>query len=80
MIVNRFPELLEEKRRRDLKDWSLYDVHRATGIWRSTLKTWATGESEFYSGDAIIKLCQFLECDIAELLVFVREDEPGGSR
>ena len=78
MIQNRLSELLEAKTRREGHQWTIFQLSEATGVWRSTLENWLSGKAKAYSADAIVKLCDFLECDIGDLLVFVEDEDIKG--
>jgi DNA-binding Xre family transcriptional regulator len=76
-IENRFRELLEVKRRKDRRRWSYQDIFGVTGITPATLSRFAQQKHEQYDGETLAKLCEFLGCEVGDLLVIVRDDEPG---
>jgi len=75
MIQLRFATLLNEKRERDHLRWSLPDIHRHTGLSTSTLRRWYRGNSAMLASTTLITLCEFLKCDIGDLVVYVEDEE-----
>ena len=77
MIECRYSILLAEKEVRDGRRWTQKDVLEATGIDYQALLRYAHNEVHGYSTQALVRLCNFLECEIGDLLVFVKDaDRP----
>ncbi|MCJ7737017.1 MAG: helix-turn-helix transcriptional regulator [Anaerolineae bacterium] len=74
MIQDRFAILLEEKRVRDQQRWPIREIQRETGIATDTVRAWRRGTVRRMREPTIINVCEFLECGIDDLLVYV-EDE-----
>ena len=80
MIQNRFAVLLEEKRARDQRRWPIREIQRETGIAADTVRAWYRGTVKRVREKTIIKVCEFLECDIDDLIVYVEDEETAASR
>ncbi len=55
------------------KDITATAVHKATGISQSILSDIMRGKRTNVGLDIINKLCLYLECDISDLLEFIKE-------
>ncbi|HIT93081.1 MAG TPA: helix-turn-helix transcriptional regulator [Candidatus Stercorousia faecigallinarum] len=55
------------------KDITATAVHKATGISQSILSDIMRGKRSNVGLDIINKLCLYLDCDISDLLEFIRE-------
>lgn len=55
------------------KDITATAVHKATGISQSILSDIMRGKRSNVGLDIINKLCLYLDCDISDLLQFIRE-------
>lgn len=62
-IKNRLPALMGEKRVKSVRQLS-----KATGIPYATLMNFYHEKYETFNGDLVVKLCQYFECDIADLI------------
>ena len=71
-IANRFRVLLAEKADREKRNISLKEVQRATGIPWTSLQSWANNKVTRFDAKVIMKLCDFLNCDIKDLIVYNR--------
>lgn len=69
MIINKFPQLLFERR---LK---VADVARATSLSKTTLHKFYNGESSRIDFDTISQLCSFLNVGVGDLLEFAPDKE-----
>ena len=78
MIQIRFAELLTAKQFRDGKQWSMREIMKATGFDRAVLIGWRGGTLKRLSSRSIVKLCEFFECEVGELVVYVPDAEEQG--
>lgn len=69
MVKNRFKILLSRKELELGRSINYDEIYTRTGISPSTLSRWATNRINRFDSDVIIKLCQFLNCDLSELLI-----------
>lgn len=69
-IRNRFKILLAQKEARDGRNYTYEDIYAATGISPTTLTNYARGGVGRFDATTLIKLCDWLECDLADLLVY----------
>ena len=72
-VYNRFKILLAEKQTRENRKISYEEIKNATGIATSTLSAWATNTVKGYSADTIAALCDYLSCELNELIVYEPE-------
>ncbi len=71
--MNNLRVLLAQKATREQKNIPLNRVSVDTGIAWSTLQSWANNKVTRFDESVIIALCDYLECDIADLLIYERE-------
>ena len=71
-IRNNLRVLLAQKATREQKNIPLNRVSADTGIAWSTLQSWANNKVTRFDEPVIIALCDYLECDITDLLVYER--------
>ena len=69
-VYNRFKVLLAEKEIKDNKKISYEEIKVSTGIAASTLSAWATNSVKRYDADTIVAMCDYFECDVANLIVY----------
>lgn len=69
MAYNRFKVLLALKEEREKRRVTYAEIKRRYGIAESTLSAWANNRGNMYSGDVIDALCDFLECDVNDLII-----------
>ena len=74
-IYNKFRVLLAEKAEKEQKNIPLKEVERKTGITWTTLQSWANNKVSRFDEPVIIALCDFLECEVGDLLVYRKESE-----
>ena len=74
-IYNKFRVLLAEKAEKEQRNIPLKEVERKTGITWTTLQSWANNKVSRFDEPVIIALCDFLECEVGDLLVYRRESE-----
>ena len=72
-IRNRFKILLAQKESRDGRNYSYDDIYQATGISPTTITSYAKGRVARFDEVTLIKLCDFLECDLGDLLIYPPE-------
>ncbi|GHB02435.1 helix-turn-helix domain-containing protein [Shewanella indica] len=68
-------KLLDEKAFKEKRRITLSEVSEKTGISRATLTRIANVPGNVTNTDTINALCKYFECQPAELLVYVEEDE-----
>jgi putative transcriptional regulator len=76
-IVNRFRILLAQKATTAQQNIALMDVQRGTGIAWSTLNAWANNQVTRYDAPVIQALCDYLECQVGDLIVLERDTNVG---
>ena len=74
MIQNHFAALFDKKRERDQEPWHIRQLQRETGIATQTISAWYRGTTVALSAKTIT-LCEFLECDIDDLILYVEDEE-----
>jgi putative transcriptional regulator len=67
-VKNNFQVLLARKAQRERRRIPLTEVARDTGLSRYTLNVLANGTIREYPADVLSKLCEYLECDLNELI------------
>jgi DNA-binding Xre family transcriptional regulator len=72
-ISNKFRVLLAEKADREKRNISLAEVQRETKIPWSSLQKWQKNDVERFDSKVIMKLCDYLGCEIKDLLLYIRE-------
>lgn len=68
-IVSRFKVLLAEKEIRDKRQITLKDVARETGVSIYTVTGFATNSLREIPSEALLRLCEYLECEVGDLIV-----------
>lgn len=69
-IRNRFRILLAQKELRDDRRYTYDDIYEATGIGPGTLSSYAKNTVTRFDEKTLIALCDFLECELAELIEY----------
>lgn len=72
-VNNHFRLLLAQKETREKRHITLKEVQRETGIAWTTLQHWANNNVTRFDVPVITALCGYLECEVGDLLVLVRE-------
>ena len=72
-IRNNLRVLLAQKATREQKNIPLNRVSVDTGIAWSTLQSWANNKVTRFDEPVIIAFCDYLDCDIADLLIYEKE-------
>ena len=71
-IKNNLRVLLAQKAAKEQRNISLNQVKEETGISWSTLQSWANNQVTRFDEPVIIALCDYLECNLADLLEYER--------
>jgi putative transcriptional regulator len=74
IVRNNFQVLLARKAQHEHRRIPLSEVARATGLSRYTLTALADNSIKEYPADTLARLCEYLGCDISDLLIL--EDVP----
>ena len=74
-VYNKFKILLAQKEIDEGRRISYEEIKEATGIASSTLSAWATNSVKRYDADTIAALCEFLDCEVGDLLIYDREQD-----
>ena len=70
LIRNRFKILLAQKETRDGRKYTYDDIRAATKISPTTLSNYAQGEVSRFDDKTLVALCNFFECELAELIEY----------
>ena len=73
-VSNRFRLLLAEKETREKRHIPLKEVQRVTGMAWTTLQHWANNDVTRFDVPVIAALCEYLECEVGDLLVLEQRD------
>ena len=73
-IVNRFNILLAEKEVRDNVSYPLYVVAQETGLSTNIMTGYSSGKTRRFDYKTLLQLCNWLGCDIGNLLAIVEDD------
>lgn len=74
-VLNRFKELVARKERRDAKRYTIENISRTLGTTAVTVRAWMNNEVTRYDADKILAMCEFLECEVSDLLVIEEAEE-----
>ena len=69
-VYNRFKVLLAEMEIKEDKKISYEEIKVETGIAASTISAWATNRVKRYDADTIAALCDYLDCEVGDLIVY----------
>ena len=72
-IITRFRVLLAQKAENERRNITLKEVQIETGIAWTTLKSWTINDVTRFDSPVIVKLCDYLQCDIKDLIIYKRE-------
>lgn len=67
-IVSRFKVLLAEKEIREKRQITLKDVSRETDVSIYTVTGFANNTLREIPSDALLKLCEYLNCEVGDLI------------
>ena len=70
LIRNRFKILLTQKETRDGRKYTYDDIREAKGISPTTLSNYARGTVTRFDEPTLVALCEFFECELAELIEY----------
>ena len=70
MIKNRLPVLMAEN---GIK--TMTELSEKTGLDKNTISNWYNQKLKRYSTDTLNTLCNFFNCQIGDLLIYVPEEE-----
>ena len=76
IVRNRFKILLAEKEYRDGRDYSYRDIARLTGVSPNTIGAYKKGTVTRFDQPTIVALCNWLECDLSDLIEYGGVPEP----
>jgi DNA-binding Xre family transcriptional regulator len=71
VLQNRFKELLKEKGRQRGRKITLLEAADAMQLSRKTLESWAKNNLTRFDAFVIIRICEYLDCSVGDLLVLV---------
>lgn len=69
-VRNRFKILLAQKEARDERSYTYEEIYAVTGISPTTLTSYAQGRVARFDSSTLTKLCDWLECELSDLLVY----------
>lgn len=72
-LRNRFGILIAEKEHRDSRKYTYKDITEATGILAAALTKWNQNRITRFDAKVLENLCNFLDCDIGDLLELVED-------
>jgi putative transcriptional regulator len=71
-MQNNFAVLLKAKAQREKRQRvPITEVATATGLSRQTLSRFARGELSEYPETLLVKLCEYFECNVGDLLTVI---------
>lgn len=70
MIKNRLPVLMAEN---GIK--TMTELSAKTGLDKNTISNWYNQKLKRYSTDTLNTLCNFFNCQVGDLLIYVQEEE-----
>lgn len=71
--MSNFIKLLAQKEAREGIRYSQRDIAKATKMSPAVVSRWMSGDIEGASLVTVRKLCEFLDCDIGDLITLKRE-------
>ena len=74
-ISNRFRVLLAQKAEVEKRNISLAEVQREIKIPWTSLQKWANNKVTRFDSAVIIKLCDYLDCEIEDLIIYDRDTQ-----
>ncbi len=73
-LRNRFLILLTEKERREERRISYTEIARATDSSVNVLSNWANNKINRFDGEFMLKICEYFNCGVGDLLYIDRSD------
>lgn len=74
-VINRLPALMGEKQAKENRVINVATISEETGVSRQTIYQWLRGDVSQFRAETIEALCDYFECDVADLLYIKRELE-----
>lgn len=71
--MSNFKRLLAQKEMRTGERYSQRDIARLAGVSTAVVSRWLSGEIEGANLATVRKLCEWLECDIGDLVTLKKE-------
>jgi putative transcriptional regulator len=78
-VRNRFKVLLAQKELRDGRTYSYEDISKETGLSPTTLTSYARGRVSRFDSSTLIALCDWLDCDLSDLIEYPPEASRQGA-
>lgn len=75
ILKNRLFQLINEKENKLGHKIIYAEISKATGIGMSVLSRWVNNKVERFDSSTVIRLCEYFECDLADLLYIEWEAE-----
>lgn len=73
-VVNRLAELVAQKQRREDRKITQTTIAEETGLSYGTVSDWMNNRASAYKESTILVLCEWVPCDVSDLLV-IEDDE-----
>ncbi len=74
ILRNRLFLLINEKERRVGRKISYAEISEETGIGISVLSRWVQNKVDRFDGHVVVRLCDYFECDLSDLLYIDRSE------
>lgn len=78
-VKNRLLELIQERERKIGRRVKQHDIAVFVGVSDHTIINWIRNETTKFDGQTIERLCDYFDCDIADLLYFEVVEVDNGS-
>jgi DNA-binding Xre family transcriptional regulator len=72
-IRNNFKILRAQKEKELGRNLTYTEIYQITGVSPTILSGYATGSINRYDGDTLVRLCEFFNCSLSDLLEFAPE-------
>ncbi len=76
-IASRLKVLIAEKEVAERRTIPYEEIKNVTGIATSTLSSLAKSTTTRFFEDTLVKLCEYFNCQVGDLLVYVPDEEEG---
>lgn len=76
-VRNRLLELIQERERKLGRRLVQHDIAQFVGVSDHTITNWVRNITTQYDGDTIAGLCDYFNCEIADLLYFEMVEDEG---
>ena len=74
IVRNRLLELIQERERKIGRRVKQHDIAQFVGVSDHTIINWIRNETSKFDGEIIARLCDYFDCDLADLLYFEMVD------